>query len=366
MPGSSLASFILENKAQILSAWAEKVCERLGLDTGMRPQLYDDLPDFLEAVCTALNNPGQTWPSASSATAHGEQRAALGFDIGGLAEEFGMVTETILELAAVSNEDIDTRECVLLIRLLTRGSAESVRAYGRARDRQFEEEAARHFSFIAHELRTPLQAAQVAGRLLTKGVGDLDSHAERLHRAHEQLIELVDNALMGARLRGEPQLDRALHDMHDIVREVIANTQTLAERKGVELDFEGESSEISVDRKLIVSALTNLVVNGIKFTGDGGTVNVRCQSLEDRVLFEVFDGCGGLPDELPAKLFRPFAQAGDDRTGFGLGLVIVKQAVEAHGGAVRVVNDPPRGCCFIVELPKTARDDAPTSAPDSP
>jgi signal transduction histidine kinase len=74
------------------------------------------------------------------------------------------------------------------------------------------------------------------------------------------------------------------------------------------------------------------------------------------VLFEVFDGCGGLPEDLPQKLFQPFVQVGEDRSGFGLGLVIVKQAVEAHGGAVRVVNDPPQGCCFVVELPRSSSE----------
>jgi hypothetical protein len=65
---------------------------------------------------------------------------------------------------------------------------------------------------------------------------------------------------------------------------------------------------------------------------------------------EVQDTCGGLPDGAIQTMFRPFTQMGTDRTGFGLGLAITRQAVDALGGHVQV-HDAPNGCVFVVDLP---------------
>lgn len=91
--------------------------------------------------------------------------------------------------------------------------------------------------------------------------------------------------------------------------------------------------------------------NAVKFTRDGGRIVVRAKRLDERAVFDVEDECGGMPEDLPQRLFQPFMQAGSDRSGHGLGLMIVKQAVEAHGGAVRVANHSGEGCCFSIEMP---------------
>jgi signal transduction histidine kinase len=91
--------------------------------------------------------------------------------------------------------------------------------------------------------------------------------------------------------------------------------------------------------------------NAIKFSLEGGRVTLRARALEDRVLFEVEDSCAGMPDDLLPKLFQPFVQENADRSGFGLGLSIVKRAVEAHHGSVRVVNRTNEGCTFVLDLP---------------
>lgn len=262
-----------------------------------------------------------------------------------------MVGETILELAAEFHVNPTAKEAALLARLIGRGTAESVRAYAALRDHQLAQEASRHFSFVAHEIRTPLHTARLAVQLIADGVGDQRFLLERLQQSHEQLADLVDNSLVEVRLLGEPHLVRTREHTAELVREAIGNASMLAVRRKVDLSMEGADVAVSVDRKLMSSALTNLVVNGIKFSREGGSVTVRVRAVEDRVRFEIDDACGGLPEDLPARMFQSFVQGGADRSGFGLGLVIVKQAVEAHGGAVRVVNRPPHGCRFVVELP---------------
>jgi hypothetical protein len=105
------------------------------------------------------------------------------------------------------------------------------------------------------------------------------------------------------------------------------------------------------DPRLLRSALSNLIRNAIKFSKPGGTIWLRGKEAQGRVLLEVEDECGGLPKGEVQKLFDPFVQAGQDRSGFGLGLAIAKQAVEAHDGSIRVHDLPGRGCVFVLDLP---------------
>jgi signal transduction histidine kinase len=347
-----LVDLILHHKDELIGKWARKVVERLGLQSTELVQLINALPHFLDEIVEYLDQPPETWRRSDGAEAHGEHRIETGLDIGALAEEFALVAETIYELVAEHGMVVTAEESAVLVRFIGRGTAESVRAYARLRDRQLAEEASRHFSFVAHELRTPLQTARLAVHLMSSDQGDQASHLKRLQRAHDQLSDLVDNSLVEARLHGQPRMQLEPWRTLDLLQEAVANARALAWRKAIEISVEGDDAELCVDRKLIVSALTNLIANAVKFTQDGGVVHVCTRLVDDRVLFEIEDACGGMPEDLPGRLFQPFVQAGADRSGFGLGLMIVKQAVEAHGGAIRVVNCAPKGCCFVLELPR--------------
>jgi signal transduction histidine kinase len=120
----------------------------------------------------------------------------------------------------------------------------------------------------------------------------------------------------------------------------------------VALRFEVEEDvTIHVDQRLIRSALSNLVRNAVKFSHAGGSVVVRARCVAERVTIEVEDSCGGLPSGMVQQAFAPFAQLGADRSGFGLGLAIAKQAADAHQGVIRVQDLPGKGCIFSLELP---------------
>lgn len=97
--------------------------------------------------------------------------------------------------------------------------------------------------------------------------------------------------------------------------------------------------------------MENLLKNAVKFTREGGSIVVAARQVGDRAVFEVGDQCGGIPDNVLPLLFEPFVQAEPQKGGSGLGLVIIKQAAEAHGGTVRVDNRPGTGCCFVLDLP---------------
>src|SRR4029077_3432196 len=105
---------------------------------------------------------------------------------------------------------------------------------------------------------------------------------------------------------------------------------------------------------ILAETLSNLLQNAFKFTRPATTVTLRISATPDRVLLEVEDECGGLPDGNLDDLFQPFQQRGADRTGLGLGLAISRWGAEANNGRLYVRNVPDHGCVFTVALPRLA------------
>jgi signal transduction histidine kinase len=145
---------------------------------------------------------------------------------------------------------------------------------------------------------------------------------------------------------------------------VCAEVEEEAQAKRITIVKDIEAVQVEADHRLLLSAMTNLMRNAIKFSAEGDQVSFRARTNADRILFEVEDTCGGMPDDLPAKLFRPFVQENASRGGFGLGLLIAKRAVEAHYGTVRVINRPNEGCTFVLDLPLRYNDREGEESPD--
>lgn len=275
-----------------------------------------------------------------------------GTDMGSLVSEMILITEVVLELARADELELDNEEVAGLSRAVGRGAAASANAYTIVRDQEIARQAQQHFSFVAHELRTPLQTAQLAVQVLDQMLdGRHARYVRSLDRALCQVLELVDNSLVEVRLSGTPDVDVRQVNAQAVVRTVCEQLRDHVEDKSIQLFTDADDFQLNADEKLLVSALTNLVRNGVKFTPSGGRLRVRARKQADQAVFEVEDECGGMSDDVPPRLFQPFVQANSDKTGHGLGLVIVKQAAEAHGGSVHVNNRPPQGCVFVLKLP---------------
>lgn len=355
MATSRLSEYLKANKPQIIEAWVHAVRERFGLEPATKPLLINDLPEFLDELERSLGGRRDSLVSYDGAREHGRQRLELGVDIGQLVQEFSLVGETIVRLAGRDGLSLIPEEFVLLLRLIGKGSSQAVAEYVQLRDEQISDQAAEHFSFIAHEIRTPLHTARLAARLLQEEVGDRAKNHQRLHRAHMRLSELVDNAILEARLYGKPRLRLARVDLRELTEEVVDELYPQADERGIRLDTRIEHAHVDVDRKIVYSALVNLLGNAIKFTRDDGHVTLRL-AVDGRVAsFEVEDECGGLKESALKQLFEPFAQSGENKSGFGLGLMIVRASADAHGGSVHAKNLPGKGCCFTLTLPLSPR-----------
>jgi PAS domain S-box-containing protein len=213
----------------------------------------------------------------------------------------------------------------------------------------------------SHDLGNPLNAMQLLLARLRRvdPAREPDRVREGLMAAMrhgQRLGQLLHNLLDLSRLSsGKLALEVARVDMAALVREVVDRHSEQAAEAGcplrveVEPQLEGWWDPLRVER-----VVTNLLSNAMKF-GRGRPVEVHLAQVEGRVQLTVRDHGVGIPPEAQRRIFERFERekSAGTHAGFGLGLYIVRQLVEAHGGTIRVQSTPGDGAAFIVELPRT-------------
>jgi signal transduction histidine kinase len=286
----------------------------------------------------------------------GAQLSRLGIGISHLVHDYGAVSQAVLGVAAAEGAVIPADECQLFNMCLDEAIAEALASHGgvgaEARDRA----EAEHLGVLVHELRNALGAVVMAYESLKRtGVSPRGSRTGAIiDRNLRRLESLIDRSLADVRLRAAPELRPETFKLAELAAEIEGPAIGEAEQRGVRLlvHVDAPLAEVCADRQLVVSALSNLLQNALKFTHAGGTVIVRVSAAGERVWLEVDDECGGLSPEAAAKLFQPFVQGSRDRGGVGLGLTIARRAAEAHGGSLRFQDKPGHGCVFTIDLPR--------------
>lgn len=348
----NLADVVSVQHERILRRWTESVRGTLHPISMPRLELIDHLPTFLVEVADALRR-SESPDTSETAAEHGVQRLALGFSLDSVVREYGALRDCIVEEAGAAGIVIGTRERETLFDCVITGIAEAVSEYQRQRDAELQRQMSEHFAFIAHELRNPLGSAVTALALLRDGGKITDARlADFVQRSLKRMHDVVDRSLRLAQVGSGITLVRERVRLRVVLEDAQLAAGADAEAKGVEVMLHLETDhDLCVDVRLVHSALTNLVRNAIKFTCAASRVEIRANVVGGRATIEVEDRCGGWSTTDSDRAFVPFIQMGTDRSGFGLGLAIAKQAADAHGGAVRVQNLPSKGCILILELP---------------
>ncbi|HEY4394261.1 MAG TPA: HAMP domain-containing sensor histidine kinase, partial [Polyangia bacterium] len=230
--------------------------------------------------------------------------------------------------------------------------------FARERDQTIEQQGREHFGFIAHELRNPLGSALLSAHVLQRRPGATEDVAlARLIRNLSALKQLIDTSLSSVRARDlghRRDLEKSEVSLAQIIESARTEMAGDAEEKHLTIATDGEA-RLEGDPRLIRSAVSNLMRNAVKYTREGGRIDVRVRTGHGVASVEVEDECGGLPEGKSEELFTPFVQRGADRSGFGLGLAIAKDAVQAHQGSVQVSNLPGKGCVFMLSFPTCER-----------
>jgi len=202
---------------------------------------------------------------------------------------------------------------------------------------------------LAHEIRTPLSVLRAGTEVLARSPrADARQRevSEMLQMEVERLARLVDDLLVFGR-PSPPML--AEMDLRAICEDALDALEPEAVEKGVQLSLDGESAVLDGDADKLRQVVVNLVVNGVRACEGGGTVTVRTGSDGDTVMLDVVDDGVGIPPERVSEIWTPLFTT--HASGTGLGLPIVRQLVEAHGGSIDVESEPGRGTRFRVSLP---------------
>jgi hypothetical protein len=357
---SQLGDFIEAERERIVQRWADQLYATTAPTSLNREDVIDSAREMLDELVTALRGEdgfhqhSQTAMASAIAKGHGGQRFALGYEITAMIREYGTLRDVLYQMIEEFNLSPGVREFRVLSKYITGSIADAASQHALERDEELKKQAAKHMGFLAHELRNPLASARLALSMLErKGLLPQSRSIEVIGRSLQRANDLLDNALLEIRLRAIPEPQREPVALAELFRELTEESGVDLEIKGLQVKIEAPAElSLNADRKLLHSALSNLVRNAVKFSREGGTISLRARDGgTKRIAMDVEDECGGLPEGRLQSLFDPFVQVGKDRSGFGLGLAIAKQAAEAHGGELRVHNLPGKGCVFVLDIP---------------
>jgi signal transduction histidine kinase len=214
-------------------------------------------------------------------------------------------------------------------------------------------------SIVSHDLRNPLGVALAAADLLLDlplDEAQRRRQAEIIVRSGRRMQSLIDDLLDLARIEAGALVVRpSLEELVPILEEAREVFEDQAERKGIEIVVSGGDGELEarVDRDRILQALANLLDNAVRFTPEGGRVDLGVADGGDDLEVTVSDTGPGIAPEMVGHLFDRFSQGdGAGRGGAGLGLAIVEGVAIAHGGTVSVESAVGQGARFVLRLPK--------------
>jgi signal transduction histidine kinase len=237
-------------------------------------------------------------------------------------------------------------------------------------------------SMLVHDLRGPIAAIRGYLELLGSPRGEALTERQRRFVARmddgcERLLRLIGEILDVSKLEAHKLvLALAPVDLSVVVASALEQFAPAAEQKGIRLVSDYGNAEgvlLQADPHRLDQVLMNLIANALKFTPSGGTVTVACTADANGVEAAVVDTGPGIPPSEIPLLFERFSQGGAAHAvraaGTGLGLLICRHLVEAHGGRIWVESEPdhgPASCSAFLGRTRVARTERRWAAPDGP
>jgi PAS domain S-box-containing protein len=221
-------------------------------------------------------------------------------------------------------------------------------------EKALQEQKSRFVANASHELRTPITNLKTRLYLMRKQPEKIDYHLQVIEDVAARMQRLVEDMLDVSRFeRGLIPLYQREVVLQQLVSGVVEVQRAEAERKRIRLicELPSEPLHVLADPERMTQVITNLVVNAINYTPEGGSVYVHVTNDEDCAAIHVRDtGVGIAPDQLQ-QVFQPFFRASQGvSSGTGLGLTIVKDIIERHGGTIEVDSQVGQGSRFSIKL----------------
>jgi len=282
--------------------------------------------------------------------------------------------ESIERLRGGTRDDVqltiqmDGRECVLTGRTapIQLENDEQAMAYifrDVTREVETERMKSDFHSMIAHDLRSPMSVIQGYVSLMATGkTGEVnETQMEFLGSVNRKITEmtaLLNDFLDVSKIEaGFVNLKRQTLALDQLITEVVADLEPMAASRDIrmQVDLPDENLCIHADPLRLTQILRNLVSNAIKYNVEQGWIRVAVVGVDDRLRVSIADGGIGMSADELRVLFEPYTRGSTQRQikGVGLGVVIVKKLVEAHGGEVTVVSEPGKGSTFAFTMPRS-------------
>jgi hypothetical protein len=379
--------FLTANRADLIARCRLKVAQR-PTPKATKTELEYGIPQFLDQLIKTLRVEQTTEPMLSrevsgpsggetptrseigeTAALHGKELLQHGFTVEQVVHDYGDLCQAITELALSLKAPIDVDEFRTLNRCLDNAIADAVTEFNYQRDVVLAEKGTQAFNIrlgvLSHELRNHLNSATLALHAIRAGdVGLNGATGAILDSSLVEMAKLIDRSLSEVRMTaGIPSLNH-LFSLADFIAEVKLSGSLQAQVKKCSLTVSTVDPQLAVDadRDLLASAVGNLLQNAFKFTRPNTEVTLNAYATADRILIDVKDNCGGLPPGDAEKMFEPFTQSDEDKSGVGLGLSIARRSVEANGGILCVRDIPGEGCVFTIDLHRHAIPERPPNA----
>jgi PAS domain S-box-containing protein len=232
-----------------------------------------------------------------------------------------------------------------------------------SREKMIERMKTEFVSLAAHQLRTPLSIIKWGLKLLLDGdLGKLTPEqrdfVEKTYNSNERMITLINDLLDVTRIEeGRYVYKMGWYDLSLLCRQVIGFHQEEIKKKKIKFEFKKPRKlpKVKVDPEKITLAIGNLLDNALRYTPSGGRVTISLKSDKRKVEFKIQDNGIGIPENQQERVFDKFFRASNavkmETEGSGLGLFIVKNIIEAHGGEIWFASKEGKGSTFCFTLP---------------
>ena len=362
-----LSEFLRQNRAELIARCRARVLARRApratpaeLEHGV-PIFLDHLTDMIERETGKDAPPAYAGHEAETrieagASQHGAELLRHDFSVDQVVHDYGDLCQAITELAVQRGAPITVQEFGLLNIRLDNAIAGAVTEFERQRDvimtGQHGRATNERLGHLAHAMRNLLNTSMLAISAMKAGsVGFGGSTAAALDRSLIGMRALIDRTLADVRLGSDdPPLTESL-EIGELFADLRVGAAFEASQKGVHLTVLvlEPGLHVKADRHILCSTISNVLHNAFAFTRPGSHVFLKAHAAHGRVLIDVEDECGGLPQGAEEAIFRPFEARGKGREG---GLAVSRDAIHSAGGTLTVRNVPGKGCVFTVDLPR--------------
>lgn len=372
-----LHDFLADNRDALIARCIDKATKRPKSNAGVQ-QLENGIPLFIKQLTKTLeaeqegNATVELKISGSSggdgtklsemgegATAHGAELLKLGYTVDQVVHDYGDLCQAITDLALERGIPFSVDEFRTLNRCLDNAIANAVTEFNYQRESIIAHQQwtvlHERLGFLIHELRNSLNAAMLAVQAMESGSLPITGATGGvLKRSHAAMFKLIKRSLDDVRSKNAPTEERQIFSLAAFIAEAGEAADLDAKARGCAFTVADMDPCLGVNgnREQLLAALANLLQNAFKFTQPHTEVTLNAYSLGERVLIDVKDNCGGLPPGNAERMFKPFTQQGNDKSGLGLGLSIARQSVMADGGVLSVRDVPGIGCIFTISLPR--------------